>query len=91
MPAQLIRIGCLVDGRTVYIEPAGVVDLQWLRERYPGLRILHNNDVNRDEIQYSDAAYRAFLGWLRGDGWELAGAGASDEEETLTFIRHHRP
>lgn len=87
MPLDMISIGCLTDGRTVYIEPAGAVDLHWLRRKHPGVRIILNAELNRDEIEYSAEAYREFLGYLRLDGWEMFSAGSSDTEETLRFTR----
>ena len=87
---EKLQIGCLADGRTVYIMPAGALDLAWLAGQFPETRLKRNADVDRDELQYSEPAYRAFLDFLRRDGWEIVGAAATSTYETLTFIRSPR-
>ncbi len=87
---ETLHIGCLADGRTVYIMPAGAVDLRWLVSQFPEVNLQRNLEANRDELQYSELSYRTFLDFLRREGWEAFSAAAGGANETLNFMRSPR-
>jgi hypothetical protein len=82
---RILKIGCLMDGATVYFEPAGTPELLWFNRQFPHVMFTHNAALQRDEIQYAEAEYHALLNYLRAEGWEAVSSGAAASEETLNL------